>query len=81
VPIAVIVNKESEANEFDVERKIRHAVGVGLSSYQRPHKYFFKDFLVSTPSGKIDKNILREEFDGQILESSLKIRAFRGLKK
>jgi len=72
IPVAVIV---SDAESKSLENLLRKNVRNNLSGYQRPIKYFFKDKVPLTSSGKIDKRVLRDELNSLKLNLSSKLLA------
>ena len=72
IPVAVII---SDAESKSLENLLRKNVRNKLSGYQRPIKYFFKDKVPLTSSGKVDKRVLRDELNSLKLNLSSKLLA------
>ncbi|WP_321276200.1 fatty acid--CoA ligase family protein [Thiomicrorhabdus indica] len=49
--------------DSELEGELRQIANQKLASYQRPMRYFFVESLPLTPSGKIDKMALREQYN------------------
>ncbi len=75
VAVAVII---PSADSRFLERELRGLVRQHLSPYQHPMRYFFRDALPMTASGKVDKRALQDELNGLKLELSAKLRALQG---
>ena len=72
IPVAVIISDaESKSLEYLLRKNVRNK----LSAYQRPIKYFFRDKVPLTSSGKINKLVLREELNSLKLNLSSKLLA------
>ena len=74
VPVAVVITHEDTRL---LEREIRVIVHRRLAAFQRPFKYFFRESLPLTASGKVDKLALRDELNGLKLDLSSKLRALQ----
>lgn len=77
VPVAVII---SDAEHSNLEKILRTKVRSKLAAYQRPFKYFFKDKVPLTASGKVDKRALRNELNLLKLNLSSKLLAMQNIK-
>ncbi|MBT3472113.1 MAG: acyl--CoA ligase [Gammaproteobacteria bacterium] len=75
VAVAVVVGR---GNAKQLERELRGRVREQLSPYQHPLRYFFREQLPMTASGKVDKMALQDELNGLGLELSAKLRALQG---
>ncbi len=74
VPVAVVV---CLGDVRTVEREMRSTAQQKLAACQRPMKYFFREQLSLTASGKVDKRSLREELNELNLDLSSKLRALQ----
>ena len=74
VPVVVVVCSGDVRN---VERELRSRAQQKLAASQRPMKYFFREQLPLTSSGKVDKRSLREELNELNLDLSSKLRALQ----
>lgn len=77
VPVAIVVGC---GGVHEVELAIRDHVNKSLAAFQRPLKYFFRQELPLTASGKIDKRVLRDELNALNLDLTSKLRAFQNAK-
>jgi acyl-CoA synthetase (AMP-forming)/AMP-acid ligase II len=76
VPVAVII---TDAEYGDLEKILRTKARNKLAAYQRPFKYFFKDKVPLTASGKVDKRALRDELNLLKLNLSSKLLAMQNM--
>ena len=74
VPVVVVV---FSGDARTIERELRSMAQQKLAASQRPMKYFFREQLPLTSSGKVDKRSLREELNGLNLDLSSKLRALQ----
>ncbi len=72
VVVVVIVSKEKD--KIMVESNIRSVLRQELSSNQQPVKYFFKESLPYTASGKIDRKLIQRELNSLGLDLTKKLR-------
>jgi acyl-CoA synthetase (AMP-forming)/AMP-acid ligase II len=72
IPVAVIVSAEEPKS---LEKLLRKIARDQLAGYQRPVKYFFRNNVPLTSSGKINKRQLRNELNLLKLELSSKLLA------
>ncbi|HIJ23257.1 MAG: acyl--CoA ligase [Gammaproteobacteria bacterium] len=75
VAVAIVVG---EGDPRTLERALRGCVREKLSPYQHPLRYFFREQLPMTASGKVDKMALQDELNGLGMELSAKLRALQG---
>ena len=76
LPVAVLV---SDKDKNMVEKEIRTMVKKRLAVFQHPAKYFHRNNLPLTSSGKIDKKSLRDELNDLKLDLSSKLRALQNI--
>ena len=76
LPVAVLV---SDKDKNMVEKEIRTMVKKRLAVFQHPAKYFHRNNLPVTSSGKIDRKSLRDELNDLKLDLSSKLRALQNI--
>ncbi len=59
IPVAFIATKEKDTEKLKLE--LQDLCSRNLAHYKHPRNYFFKDDLISTATGKVDKKALRQE--------------------
>ena len=76
IPVAVLVCDE---NRKMLEKEIRTMVKKRLAAFQHPAKYFQRNNLPLTASGKVDRKSLREELNDLKFDLSSKLRALQNI--